>query len=57
MLKKSLPSIGIDKKSLIFDTLDSIQRDAEKNDEKIIKKEFENLVIACLESCLQVGCE
>ena len=55
LLKKSLPSIGINKKKDIFDRLDSIQRDAEKNEEKLIKKEFQELINSTLALCNQMS--
>lgn len=48
LLKKSLPSLGIDKKNRIFERLDSILKEAEKNDEKVLKKEYEGLILATL---------
>lgn len=46
LLKKSLQSVGIDKKKDIFDILDTIQKESEKNDEKVLKKEFQKLTHA-----------
>ncbi len=52
LLKKSLPSLGIDKKKDVFELLDVLQLEAEKNDSlKLIKKAFENLFLATLSLC------
>ena len=54
-MKKSLPSIGIDKKKDIFESLDQLMKEAEKNQEKAIRKEFECLVLATVRLCEQLG--
>ena len=54
-MKKSLPSIGIDKKRYIFESLDILLREAEKNDEKLLKKEFETLILQAITQCHQMG--
>ena len=44
LLKKSLPSVGIDKKKDLFEFLDVLQKEAEKIDgEKLVRRAFENL--------------
>mmetsp|Transcript_20908 Transcript_20908/g.19959 ORF Transcript_20908/g.19959 Transcript_20908/m.19959 type:complete len:203 (+) Transcript_20908:837-1445(+) len=55
LLKKSLSSIGIDKKNGIYERLDSLQREAEKNDEKLIRTEFDLLIKASIDLCYQMG--
>jgi len=53
LLKKSMPGIGIDKKKVIFDSLDAIQRDS--GEEKAMRKEFERLTKATVEACHGMG--
>lgn len=52
LLKKSLPSIGIDKKTDVFEQLDVLQREVEKIDsEKPVRKAFESLFHATVQLC------
>lgn len=56
LLKKSLPSIGIDKKKDVFEQLDVLQREVEKIDsEKLVRKTFESLFQATVQLCFQMG--
>ena len=55
LLKKSLPSIGIDKKKDVFEQLDLILKEAEKNEEKLIKKEFRGLLLSTMSLISQLG--
>lgn len=53
MLKKSLPSIGIDKKKDILEQLDLILKEAEKNEEQL--SEFKGLVTHTVNLCYMLG--
>ncbi len=55
LLKKSLPSIGIDKKKDVFEQLDLILKEAEKNEERLIRREFKGLLMSTVSLSVQMG--
>jgi len=55
LLKKSLPSIGIDKKKEILSTLETLQREADTNDPELTKVHFKSLITAAIKCCLDLN--
>lgn len=56
LLKKSLLSIGIDKKKEILNILDEIQLQVDQSDPRIIKEHFGRLIAATCEMCVAQDC-